>query len=153
MSEMLHGRTAALCILAAALTGCFEDRVRPLPTEVVAAARLSVQINSPRSGITVPSGQDVSITVEARDLERDALEGVGFVARRFAPGLPTIDSAAVRFTARTDTAHTFTFRVPATFATNTQIDVYGIAFGPRTQARLSEPTYLIVARCVNGVCQ
>jgi hypothetical protein len=147
---MLRRTLPLLFVLAA---GCFEDRARPTPTENVAPARLSVLLVAPRSGMTVPSGQEVLVTVLARDLENESLEGVGFVARRYSGSPTTIDSAVVRFPARSDTTHTFTFRVPAEYATNTQVEVHGIGFGPAGQVRLSSASYVIAVRCVNGVCQ
>lgn len=143
--------TAALC--AGALAGCFEDRARPMPAEPAVEARLSVLLTEPRSGTTVPTGQDVTVTVAGRDLQAASLLGVGFTARRAGASDGAIDSAAVHFAARSDSTHTFTFRVPGTLATGTQLQVQGIAFGPGTQRRLSAVSMLLVVRCVNGVCQ
>ncbi|HSJ10320.1 MAG TPA: hypothetical protein VK928_10410 [Longimicrobiales bacterium] len=153
MSRRRAARRALPLLLLGLAAGCFEDRARPTPTEIVSPARLSVLLVAPRSGMTVPSGQEVIVTVLARDLESALLEGVGFVARRYTGPLSTIDSAAVRFAARADSTHNFTFRVPAEYATNTQIEVQGIGFGPAGQVRLSTASYVIAVRCVNGVCQ
>lgn len=91
--------------------------------------------------------------VVARDLDRRSLQGVGFLARRINPGVAMLDSAAIRFESTADSTHTFSFIVPASFATNSQIEVYGLAFGPSGQSQVSEPSFLVVVRCVEGVCQ
>jgi hypothetical protein len=90
------------------------------------------------------------VSVLARDLDGRALTGVGFVARRFAPGFPALDSVAIVFTPRDDSTHVFTLHIPATLPTNTQIDVYGIAYGPNRQARLSTASSLVAAPCTVG---
>jgi hypothetical protein len=141
-----------LAVLSA-LTGCFEDRTRPLPVEPDVEARLTVQLLAPRTGNTVVTGDDVTVMVSGRDLDGRALTGVGFVARRAAPGMPVLDSAAVQFAARADSTHPFVFRVPANLPTNAQVDVYGIAYGPGPQARLSVAANLVVVNCSNGVCR
>lgn len=144
---------AGVVLAAFILTGCFVDRERPSPVEPEGVAQLSVRLLAPATGLTVPTGEEVTVEVEARDLNLLYLEGVGFVARRLAPGMPLVDSGAVHFTLRSDTVHVFTFVVPETLATNTQLDVYGIAFGPGAATRLSEPSHLVVVHCENGVCQ
>lgn len=144
---------ARVALVVLALTGCFEDRERPSPVEPDGDAQLSVRLLAPATGLTVPTGAEVTVEVEAHDLNLLYLEGVGFVVRRLAPGMPLVDSAAVRFASRGDTLHAFTFTVPETLVTNTQLDVYGIAFGPGGAARLSEPSHLVVVHCENGVCR
>lgn len=146
--------TATGAALAATLAaGCMEDRPRPSPVEPAAQARLSVQLLSPRDGLTVSAGADLPVMVSARDLDGRQLSGAGFVVRRFSPGRPTLDSAVIRFPARADSVHEFTFRVPADLPTHTQVDVYGVAFGPGTQARASTASSLVVVNCVGGVCR
>lgn len=144
---------AVLLTAVFVLSGCFTERERPSPVAPDGDAQLSVRLLAPATGATVPTGEDVTVEVEARDLNTLYLEGVGYVARRLAPGMPLVDSAAVRFPSRSDTVHTFTFTVPAALTTNTQLDVYGIAFGPGGTTRLSEPSHLVVVHCENGVCQ
>jgi hypothetical protein len=129
------------------LGGCIEDRVRPLPAEPTQAVRLSVQLLAPRHGLTVPLGRELVISVSARDLNGVALTGIGFVARRFAPGSPTIDSAAVVFPARADSTHEFTLLVPSNLPSNAQIDIFGIAYGPAAQSRLSTPSSVVGVPC------
>jgi hypothetical protein len=144
---------AAFAVAVIALSGCFSERERPTPAGPDGVAELSVRLLAPTTGATVPTGEDVTVEVEARDLNMLLLEGVGFVARRLAPGMPLVDSAAVRFPSRSDTVHAFTFTVPGALTTNTQLDIYGIAFGPGGTTRLSEPSHLVVVHCENGVCQ
>ncbi|MGH7464506.1 MAG: hypothetical protein ACREK1_04965, partial [Longimicrobiales bacterium] len=102
---------------------------------------------------TARTDVDIGVQVRARDLRTEQLEGVGFVARRVGAGGPPADSAAVRFPSRGDTTHVFTFRVPDSFPTNTQVDVYGIAYGPGGAARLSAPVHLVVVQCEDGTCR
>jgi hypothetical protein len=150
------GRTATPLILIAAVLvpgGCFADRERPDPFEPVGSPILTASILAPSTGATVPTGQDITTRVEARDQGSLRLQGAGFVARSVTSGGQLVDSAAVRFAARGDTTHVFTFQVPNTFATNTQVDVYAIAFGPGGASVLSEPVHLVVVQCPNGTCQ
>jgi hypothetical protein len=142
--------TALLLLLLA--TGCFEDRARPLPVEPNQPVRLIAQILAPRTGLTVGTERDVTVSVTARDLDGRSLTGVGFVVRRFAPGNPALDSAAVLFPARADSTHAFTFRVPAGLPTNTQLDVYGIAYGVGGGTQLSVASFLVVLNCSTTPC-
>lgn len=137
----------ALCLL---LAGCFADRERPEPFVPEIPARLSVQVLEPRHGLTVALGGDVTVSVLARDLDGRALTGVGFVARRFSPGFPALDSAAIAFAPRSDSTHVFTLRIPANLPSNVQVDVYGIAYGPNRQSRLSTPSSLVAVPCTTG---
>ena len=143
-------RLLTLAVLLA-MTACFADRDRPSPVEAPVVLRLSVQLLGPRSGLAVQGGDTVHVRVHARDLDGQGLLGVGFVARRFSAGLPRVDSAAVRFAARGDTTHDFTFLMP-NLPTNSQIDIYGIAFGSGSAHRLSPPTYVLAVRCTIGIC-
>jgi hypothetical protein len=145
------GRRSLVAVLLVA-TGCFGDRERPGPTEVGGTPDLSVRILAPPTGATVLTGVDIAVRVEARDLALLHLEGVGFVARRVTGGTQLVDSAAVRFALQSDTTHEFTFRMPNSFATNTQVDVYGIAFGRGGVAELSAPVHVVVVQCPNGIC-
>jgi hypothetical protein len=101
--------------------------------------------------MAVLSGDSVHVSVHARDLDGEGLSGVGYVARRFAPGLPTLDSGAVHFTSRSESSHVFSFAMPD-LPTNTQVDIYGIAFGAGRQ-RLSTPSYVIAIRCAFATCR
>lgn len=146
-------RFALLALLAGALgAGCVRDRERPSPVEPDPQASLSVQLLEPRPGVTLVAGRDVTIRVSARDLAGEHLTGVGYVARRFGFANPTLDSVAFHFAATSDTIRDFTFSVPASLPTSTQLDFYGIAYGPGTQARLSTPNSVIVAQCTVGQC-
>jgi hypothetical protein len=142
----------ALLFCAVLFVGCFEDRVRPSPVEPQ-AGMLGVQLISPGSGLTVATATDLTVTVHARDLTGRGLVGIGYVVRQFSPGRPTLDSLAMHFSARSDSVHDFLFRVPAHLATNTQVDVYGIAYGVGGQTRVSTPSSVIVVNCINGVCR
>ncbi len=114
-------------------------------------ASLSVTVVEPRQGITVLAGKPMAVRVEARDLGGTRLAGVGYVVRRFAGGLATtLDSATIDLAQISDTTQTFSFTVPASLVTNTQLDIYGIAFGPGSQSRVSAPRSVIVARCQTG---
>lgn len=146
-------RIGATLVLSLLLHGCFDARSRPSPVEVFVPARLSVQVLAPRAGLAVPTGSEIIVRVSARDLDITGLSGVGYVARQFLPLRPRLDSAAVRFSARTDTIHEFLLRIPESVTSNTQIDIYGIAFGPGAQSAISPPSYVIAVRCVNGVCR
>jgi hypothetical protein len=146
-------RRTVLPVLAALVAGgCLADRSRPSPVDPSDPARLTAQVLAPRYGATVQSGQTVTVQVQARDLNTGNLSGVGFVARRLATGFPTVDSAVVRFEARTDTIHDFSLSVPAGFPTNTQIDLYAIAVSATGRAHLSEPSAVVVVQCAPGTC-
>ncbi|HUF52103.1 MAG TPA: hypothetical protein VMN60_14860 [Longimicrobiales bacterium] len=145
-----RSRAVALVGLIGA-AGCFAERERPSPVEPSVEARLSVQLLAPRPGMAVLTGDTVRVQVLARDLSGQGLLGIGFLARRFSPGLPRVDSAAVRFAARADTTHEFLFIMPE-LPTNTQVDIYGIAFGSGTQHRVSPPSYVIAVRCSGTSC-
>jgi hypothetical protein len=133
-------------------TACYADRTRPTPLEAEETASLSVQLLDPRDGMAVLGDHTITVAVLGRDLSGDRLEGVGFVARRMGNGAPaTLDSVALRTAAPGRVLQReFVFAVPD-LATNTQVDVIGIAYGPGSQARLSDPSSLIVIRCEPGI--
>jgi len=132
--------------LAFALTACATERERPSPAEV-APASLGVRVVQPRHGVTVVAGTTIEVIVEARDLRGTQLVGIGFVSRRLGSGNnATIDSVALRFPQTSDSTHGFDFPVPATLPTNTQLDIWGIAYGPGGQTAVSVPVSVIVAR-------
>ena len=134
-----------------ALGGCSFDRERPEPTEPDVPAQLSVEVVEPRDGVTVIAGRDLVVRVSARDLGGRQLEGVGYVVRQFGSGgNATVDSAAIDFAESSEAMREFAFVVPASLPTSTQLDVFGIAFGPRTQSKLSIPRSVIVAQCQPG---
>jgi hypothetical protein len=145
-------RALSLAIAAAALTGCFADRERPRPFDPTEPPELTALVLMPQMGATVRSGQDVTVRVQARDLNTGGLAGVGFFARRFGGGSPTVDSAAISFEARSDTTHEFSFIVPPSYPTNTQIDIYGIAFGVGGETRLSAFSAVVVVQCSPVPC-
>ena len=145
-------RRAQVAVVVLLATGCFGDRERPGPVDAGGTPDLSVRIVAPPTGATVVTGVDIGVRVEARDLTLLTLDGVGFVARRVTAGTQLVDSAAVRFAVRSDTTHEFTFQVPNSFTTNTQVDVYGIAFGRGGATELSEPVHVVVVQCPNGIC-
>lgn len=147
----IRSRCSARALLPVVLlAGCFGDRARPDPFVPEFIPRLSVQLLAPRDGLTVPLGGEITVNVLARDLDGRALTGVGFVARRFGPGFPRLDSAAIVFSPRSDSTHTFTFRVPVNLPTNVQVDVYGIAFGAGERTLLSPPSSLVGVPCSVG---
>ena len=147
-------RSSSWLILATALgmAGCLADRSRPTPAEAEVDVRLSVQLLEPRSGMAVVSGDSVHVSVHARDLGGERLTGVGFIARRFTTGLATLDSAAIHFSARDEASQVFSFAMPD-LPTNTQVDIYGIAFGEGSLHRLSTPAYVIAVRCAFTFCR
>ena len=129
-------------------TGGCDPRERPTPAEPDAAVQLSVEVLSPRDGATVVAGRMLTVQVRARDLRGDGVTGVGFVVRRLDGGGATVDSAAhALFSPSGVTTQDFETLVPATFVTNTHLEVIGIAFGPGSASRLSVPRAVVVARC------
>jgi len=144
-------RRAVLAVLLIA-AACYTDRSRPSPTEVEGTASLSVQLLDPRNGQAVLGAHTINVAVRGRDLSGVQLRGVGFVARRVGNGTPvTLDSVAVRAdSASRSLQQEFVFAVPD-LPTNTQVDIYGIAYGPGSQVRLSNPSSLIVIRCEPGI--
>jgi hypothetical protein len=103
-----------------------------------------VEVIEPRSGATIPAGRDVTVRVSARDLNGAQLAGVGFVARRSGSGNnATLDSAGLTLTPAAEATRDFDFAVPA-LPTNTQVDIFGIAYGPGTQSRVSIARSVIV---------
>jgi hypothetical protein len=145
----VHGVPLSCFLLLA--SGCLRDRERPSPFEPDSQASLSVQLLEPRPGVTLIAGRAALVRVSARDLLGEHLTGVGFVARHFGSGAnATLDSVAFHFDATSDTVREFSFTVPATLPTSTQLDIFGIAYGPGNQSRLSIPNSVIVAQCQPG---
>ena len=134
------GLALGLAILA---TACVTDRPRPDPTALPQPAVLQVEVRRPINNATVFGARPMTLEVSARDLLREQLAGIGFVVRR---AENTLDSAVVRFAARTDSTHAFTYEVPDV-ATNTQLDIYGIAFGTNGETLVSERASIVVVRC------
>ncbi|MBR9988977.1 MAG: hypothetical protein KFH98_04430 [Gemmatimonadetes bacterium] len=146
------GRRLGVALLLVATGGCTGDRERPgSPTGPGGTANLRASILTPATGATVLTGNDIVVLVEARDVSALYLQGVGFVARR-AAGAAVVDSVAVFFPQRSDTTHAFTLRLPNSFSTNTQVDIYGIAFGPAGAVRLSPPIHVVAVQCTGGTC-
>lgn len=136
---------------AALLSVACAQRQRPSPTQPEGDALLSVQVLVPPFGQTVVAGAPLTVRINGQEFNGGFLAGLGFVARRTSAGsFVTVDSAAVRFTFRRNATLDFTLHVPASLATNTQIDIYGIAFGPGTQSELSSPSSVVVAQCPPG---
>lgn len=147
---MRPGVVVVLTLFAA--TSCGFDRERPSPVEPDAQASLSVQVLAPRPGTVLGIGTDVTIEVSARDLTGDLLVGIGYVARRSGSGgNATLDSATFVTGGGSLATHEFTLHVPETLFENAQIDVFGIAFGPGTQSRLSEARSVTVVECAPTV--
>jgi hypothetical protein len=145
-------RVVRLFLPALILAGCGFDRERPSPIEPDVAASLSVEVLAPRSGAVVGAGTSVTIEISARDLAGDRLEGVGYFARRSGSGgNATLDSVALSTGGGSLAVREFTFEVPANLPENTQVDVFGVAFGPGTQSRVSVPRSVSVSPCRTGV--
>lgn len=144
---------ASPVLLGMLLGGCFTDRERPWPVEPEQEVQLSAELLAPPTGSVAATGDTLTVTVRGRELEVDGLEGVGFVVRQVTTGMPMLDSAAVKFAPRADSTHDFRFIVPQHLTTNTQLDVYGIAFGPGLRTELSRPVYLTAVKCTDGVCR
>jgi len=150
--SVVSGMRATGCLLVVIVAGaCNFDRERPSPVEPDVQAALSVLILEPRDGSVALTGRDLTVKVEARDLSGSRLAGVGFVARRSGSGgNATLDSVALGVDQTNEATREFTFAVPATLPANTQVDIFGIAYGPRTQTRVSVPSSITVARCDPG---
>jgi hypothetical protein len=135
------------CLLAAGIVGC-EVRERPTPLEPDTDARLTVEVLSPRDGATIVAGRALTVRVRGRDLQGNGVEALGYVVRRNGGGGTTIDSVSIELDTRVaDATEDFTFAVPAILPTNTQLEVFGLAFGSGTAARISVPRAVVVARC------
>jgi hypothetical protein len=151
MKQMFRPLVFSLALpgVLAVVPGCAFDRERPSPSEPAQAA-LVVEVVEPRDGVTIVASRDLTIRVTARDLDGSNLSGVGFVARRFASGNnATLDSVSTALSLTSEATREFTFRVPA-LPTSTQIDIYGIAYGPGSQSRISIPRSVVVAQCQAG---
>jgi hypothetical protein len=119
------------------------ERSRPAPSEPV-DAQLRVEVLEPQPGATIRAGGEASVRVSARDIAGEGqLAGLGYVVRQAAGGA-TVDSTVIRFSVRADSTHTFQFTVPAALPANTQLHLYGIAFGPAAEARLTDVLSVLV---------
>lgn len=149
----MSGATVFRLLLAALLVaGCGFERERPSPVETDETASLSVQVLAPRTGAVLGAGTQATIEISARDLAGDNLQGVGYVARRSGSGgNVTLDSVALATGGGSLAVRDFTFTVPEGLPANTQIDVFGIAYGPGTQSRLSVASSVVVIPCQAGV--
>jgi len=108
--------------------------------------QLRVEVLEPRQGATIRAGREASVRVSARDVAGEGqLAGLGYVVRQALGGV-TVDSSVIRFAARADSTHTFLFTVPATLPGNTQLHLYGIAFGPATESRLTDVLGILVSQ-------
>lgn len=135
-------------MLALSAVGGCEQRARPTPSEADAAVQLTVEVLTPRDGATVVAGRALTVQVRARDLRGEGVRGVGFVVRRLEGGGATVDSVAHALASPSaEATQQFETVVPATFATNTHLEVIGLAFGPGTAVRASVPRAVVVARC------
>jgi hypothetical protein len=151
MKPMFRPIVSSLAVLniLAVVAGCAFDRERPSPSEPAQAA-LVVEVVEPRDGVTIVASRDLTIRVTARDLDGSNLSGVGFVARRFASGNnATLDSVSMAVSQTSEATREFTFSVPS-LPTSTQVDIFGIAYGPGSQSRVSIPRSVVVAQCQAG---
>jgi hypothetical protein len=138
--------------LIAIVSACGFDRDRPSPVEPDGEASLSVEVLAPLAGAVLGSGTGVTVAVSARDLTGDRLYGVGFVARRAdAAGNAVLDSAVESTGAQSQAVREFTFVVPAGLPVNTQMNAFGLAFGPGTQSLMSSARSVTVVACAAGV--
>ncbi|HSL71953.1 MAG TPA: hypothetical protein VK864_17015 [Longimicrobiales bacterium] len=129
------------------VAGCAETRTRPDPFGPPSTLDLAVEILAPDVGTSAVSGSTLQIVIHASEGGR-RLVGAGFVARLFNEA--TLDSSVIRFSQRADTTLVFPFRLPGTLATNTQIDVFGIAFGTGGAALSSAGRSFIVIAGTSG---
>lgn len=135
---------------ACLLYACGFDRERPSPVAPEATASLTVEVLAPQPGTPVFAGKDLTVSVRARDLAGDHLAGVGYVVRRSGSGNnATLDSVALGVGGTTLATQEFTFAVPV-LPTNTQLDIFGIAYGPGVQTRVSIPRSVLVVPCPVG---
>jgi hypothetical protein len=111
--------------------------------------RLRVEVVSPVTNEAFPSGDTVVVVVRGQE-DTGRLGGVGFVARRPGPQMPTLDSVVVRFDPVADTVVRFTWALPVSLASNIQIDFYGLAFASAGQGAISKPQHVIVLACTPG---
>lgn len=138
-------RVVLRCVLAAVLLlgGCFGDRPRPSPVGPDSQPRLYVEVMAPAHNSLAMAGQPVPVDVSARDLDGSRLIGIGFVAYRVQGG-ERIDSAAYVFAPRSAARDTFVFMLPADYPTNTQVDIFGLAFGVGGASQSTVPRSILV---------
>ena len=104
-------------------------------------------VDSPLAGSTVIAGRTVRVVVVARDLNREHLAGIGFVARQ-GQGVERVDSVVRMLDPfRSVQRDTFSFTVPAHYPNTTMIEVVGLAFGPQGQSRSSVAKTVTVMQC------
>ena len=144
MNRLLRGLIAS----SAVLCGCTE-RARPDPIGADPAPTLTAVVLEPQTSATVVAGATIDVRVHASE-RASRLTGVGFLARLFGSSAAALDSAVVHFPAVADTTHVFSMQVPADLATNTQIDISGLAFGPTQQTARSSPQSVVVIACPAG---
>lgn len=133
-----------VCLFIAA---CSSDRPRPDPTQSSDPAVLIAYVRKPFNNATVLGARPLAVEIQATDVSRDALIGLGYVVRK---GGAKLDSVVVRFTARTDSTMDFDYLVPD-YPTNTQIDIYALAFGAHGETKVSAPAMLVVVKCQAGL--
>ena len=138
-------RTTLLLASFVILAAC-GDRGRPLPPELNADVELDVRVLAPVSNRQpLLAGEAIQVQVRAQE-HAGRVHGAGFVARRLGSAV-AVDSAVLMFDPVSDTTVAFTLIVPDTLPPNTQLDIYGLAFGPGTLSRLSSPQHLTVVVC------
>ena len=135
--------SGCLLLPAVLLTACSEDRPRPEPLAPAEQSNLFVSIAQPANNATVRGARPLTVEVRGLDISEDRLTGLGFVTRR--NGI-RVDSAFMRFAARRDSTHLFTYLVPD-LPTNTQLDITGIAYGIGDESVATEPVSVIVVKC------
>ncbi|HEX7089714.1 MAG TPA: hypothetical protein VF192_06230 [Longimicrobiales bacterium] len=145
---MRWGAVGVFVVSLAAASAC-DVRSRPLPPEVEGELRLRVEVVSPVTNDAFLAG-DTAVVVVHGEEDAGRLRGVGFVARRPGPEMPPLDSVVVRFDPVADTTVRFAWALPLSLASNTQIDIYGLAFASSVQGAVSEPQHVIVLVCSVG---
>lgn len=132
-----------LLTLVLVLAAC-TDRERPDPFSANNPIVLTAEIQSPASNVTLVAGTTISVRV--RGSERTLrLNSVGFVARHFQSNA-LLDSVTITFAPRSDTTHTFNYRLPPTLPTNAQVDFVALA-GSGTTATRSSPASVVIIGC------
>lgn len=141
----------AIVLLAIGVSGCGAERDRPDGSDLTGpldSIRLEVTVLSPQTGngSVYYAGESVTVAVRASEAA-GALVGTGFVARRVGPEHQTLDSAAVSFEARKDTTAVFPLALPDTMPHRSQLDIFGIAYGPDTLTAQSVPQTVVIHEC------
>ena len=144
MSCARWGLLSSLVVLCA----CTE-RARPDPVNPDSTIELSAVLLEPQTSATVVAGTTLDVRVRAAE-PASRLSGIGFVARLFGNNGPPLDSVVVRFATVADTTHVFQLQLPADLATNTQVDISGLAFGPAQQTARSAVRSIVIIGCPAG---